>query len=173
TAPTPAPAPTLPPPLFTFGSGTKIVGSQVPAGRYRSPGGSSCYWERLSGFGGTFDEIIANDFGSVKIVVDVKSTDAGFHSASCGTWTNSPAPITSSKTSPFGQGTYIVGVDIAAGTWTAPGGSSCYWERVSGFGGELADIIANDFGATSPIVSIDAGDAGFKSSKCGTWTRVS
>ena len=167
------PAPPPPPPLFTFGSGTKVVGDAVPPGRYRSPGSASCYWERLSGFGGTFGEIIANGFGSVKVVVEIKSTDAGFDSSSCGTWTNSQAPITSSKTSPFAQGTYIVGVDIAAGTWSAPGGSSCYWERVSGFGGEIADIIANDFGATSPIVSIAADDAGFSSSQCGTWTRIS
>jgi hypothetical protein len=27
---------------------------------------------------------------------------------------------------------------------TRQGGNSCYWERLSGFGGDLNDIIAND-----------------------------
>jgi S-layer family protein len=171
-APPPYPAPAPPPPLFTFGSGTWVVGSGVPAGTYRSPGGGSCYWERLSGFGGTFGEIIANDFGSIKIVVEIKSSDAGFSTDQCGTWTNNLSAITSSLTAPFGAGTYIVGTDIGAGTWSAPGGASCYWERVSGFGGQVSDIIANDFAPTSPVVAISAGDAGFRSSDCGTWTKI-
>ena len=168
---TPPPYP-APPPPFSFGSGTYAVGSQVPAGTYRSPGGSSCYWERLSGFGGTLGEIIANGFADVKIVVEISSSDAGFSTSSCGTWTNNLSAITPSQTAPFGEGTYIVGVDIAAGTWTAPGGSSCYWERLSGFGGQLSDVISNDFGTASPVVAISAGDAGFKSSHCGTWTKI-
>lgn len=158
--PPPYPAPPPPPPPKSFGNGTWVVGSQVPAGLYRAPGGSSCYWERLSGFGGSLAEIIANGFGDQKIVVEISASDVGFSSEDCGTWTNTFGPITSSKTAPFGTGTYIVGSDIAAGTWKAPGGSSCYWERLRGFGGELSDIITNDFAPTSPVVTIASGDEG-------------
>lgn len=74
------------------------------------------------------------------------------------------------KTS-FGTGTHRVGSDIAPGTYTAPGGSSCYWARLSGFGGSVGDIIANSIGAGSQVATIAASDAGFETRNCGTWTR--
>lgn len=46
------------------------------------------------------------------------------------------------------------------------------WERPSGFSGEFADLIANGFMSTSPVVAISGGDAGFVSSNCGTWTKI-
>ncbi|WP_197522643.1 hypothetical protein, partial [Occultella aeris] len=53
----PAPAP------VQFGAGTLRVGTDVAPGTYRaSTGADSCYWERLAGFSGEFDDIIANDF---------------------------------------------------------------------------------------------------------------
>ena len=64
-----------------------------------------------------------------------------------------------------------MGTDIGAGTWNAAGGASCYWERVSGFSGQLGDIIANDFGTTTPVVTISASDVGFTSNTCGAWTK--
>ena len=55
-----------PPPPVTFGAGTYRVGIDIPAGLSRASGSSDpttwCYWERLSGFSGSFDDIIANDF---------------------------------------------------------------------------------------------------------------
>jgi hypothetical protein len=45
---------------------------------------------RLSGFGGTFDEIIANDFGSGPRMVTISPTDVGFESSGCGPWTLAP-----------------------------------------------------------------------------------
>ena len=42
----------------TFGSGTKIVGPKgIPVGRYISTNAKNCYWARLSGFGGTIEEM--------------------------------------------------------------------------------------------------------------------
>jgi len=72
----------------------------------------------------------------------------------------------------FADGTYIVGGDIPAGTYRAPGGSDCYWARLSGFDGTSDEILANDYGHTSPIVTIHASDAGFQTSDCGTWAQV-
>ena len=83
------------------------------------------------------------------------------------TTTTAPGPKTE-----FGAGTYRVGVDIAPGTYVAPGGTNCYWERQSVFGGELDSIIANDLSRGGQVVTtISASDKGFKTSGCGTWRR--
>ncbi len=74
----------------------------------------------------------------------------------------------------FGQGQYLVGSDIAAGRYFAdPPSSGCYWERQSGLGGTLAEIISNDFvgfNAAQLIVDILGTDRAFETdSDCGTW----
>ena len=158
----------------TFGSGTHRVPADVAPGTYRTRTGSSgCYWERLSGFSGEFEDIIANDFTNYPSVVTIASSDAGFKSERCATWTSDLSAITASPSGPFGSGTFIVGTDLSAGTWRAPGGSSCYWARLSGFSGEFEDIIANDIGSTNVVVTISSNDAGFESNDCGEWTRQS
>ena len=71
----------------------------------------------------------------------------------------------------FGNGTHIVGTDIKAGTYRSQGNRPCYWARLSGFGGQLDDVIAN--GNNSPeIVTISASDAAFQTSGCGQWVAV-
>jgi len=162
---------------FSFGPGTWIVGSEVPASTYRNSGFSSgCYWERLSGFSGQLSDIIANNFDSVRQIVEVKPTDVGFSStANCGTWSND---LSASKapTASFGSGHWLVGSEVAAGTWrNAPVETGCYWERLSGFSGQLSDIIANDFVAdmSVSIVNVGVADVGFYTdAACGTWTYL-
>lgn len=60
-----------------------------------------------------------------------------------------PSPTSSAAPQPaeegFGDGTYAVGVDFQPGTYRAPGSS--FWERLSGFGGTLDEIIANNVGS--------------------------
>ena len=75
-------------PTADFGGGTYQVGIDVDAGEWTSTGGAGCSWERLSGFSGSFTEIIASDFTNVAAVVNVAAGDAGFYASSaCGTWT--------------------------------------------------------------------------------------
>lgn len=64
----------------------------------------------------------------------------------------------------------MVGEAVPPGTYRGDGGSACYWERLSGFSGELGDIIANGGFIRFEIVTIAATDAGFNSRSCGTWT---
>ena len=71
----------------------------------------------------------------------------------------------------FGNGTYVVGEDVEPGTYRSSGTSLCYWARLSGFGGQLDDIIANG-NNTPEIVTIAASDEGFETSGCGTWVAV-
>jgi hypothetical protein len=49
----------------------------------------------------------------------------------------------------------------------------CYWARLSGFGGDLSDVIANGTMTKRPIVTIKKTDKGFETRNCGTWHRIS
>lgn len=71
----------------TFGDGIHIVGDDIAPGTYRSEVTDFCYWARLSGFSGDFDDLITNgttDAGQV--IVEISDTDVGFESSGCGTW---------------------------------------------------------------------------------------
>lgn len=165
-----------PPPPISFGAGVYRVGQAIPAGRYYTVPANGCYWERLSGLGGTLAEIIANDFVSDyrQAIVDIKASDLAFSTnASCGTWFTTPR-LDFQTIIP--SGTWLVGAQISSGTYQANASAGCYWERLRDFTGSLSAIIANDFvsGAGPQLVSIAAGDVGFTTnSSCGTWTRVS
>ena len=92
TAPTAPTTPAAPPEptATTIVDGVWLVGSQVAAGTYSNAGGvtgESCYWARLSGFGGQLTEIIANGASMSPQIVTVRSSDVGFQSWDCGTWT--------------------------------------------------------------------------------------
>jgi hypothetical protein len=155
-----------------FGDGTQQVGTDIEAGTYRTREGSSgCYYARLSGFRGGFEEIISNDNTDAPAIITIEPGDAGFQSRRCGTWTQDLSPITTSTTS-FEDGTYFVGSDIEPGTYRNSGGSSCYHVRLAGFGGGMEGLIANEFTDAPSIVTIEPTDAGFQSKKCGTWTRL-
>ena len=173
--PRPMPMPTATPipttgPAQGFGEGTWIVGDDILPGTYAAgPGLDFCSWERLSGFSGEFEDIIAIDVGNPRPIVTIFPTDAGFTSASCGEW----LPIADAVTTPSGDGTWVVGSELASGTYAAgPGLDFCSWERLSGFSGEFEDIIAIDVGDPRPIVTIFPTDAGFKSADCGEWLPI-
>lgn len=167
--PTPQPSPT--PAFAHFGDGTYQVGKDIQPGTYRTRVGSTgCYYARLKGFGGTVDDIIANDNTDAPAVVTIKASDKGFESQNCGTWTKDLSQITASKTS-FDDGIFIVGTDITAGTYRNSGGDTCYYARLSGFGGTVDDIIANNNVSAPTIVTISSSDKGFLSRGCGTWTK--
>lgn len=156
----------------TFSDGTYQVGTDIQPGTYRTREGSTgCYYERLSGFSGEMNDIIANNNTDAPAVVTIEPTDAGFTSSSCGTWTKDLSAITESKTS-FGEGAYIVGTDIDPGTYRNSGGTGCYYERLRDFTGDMNSIIANNNTDNPTVVEIAPSDAGFQSSSCGTWTKL-
>jgi hypothetical protein len=154
-----------------FGNGTYRLGSDMPAGTYRSSEESSlCYWARLSGFGGTIDDIIANGNNSPEIVT-VAASDAGFETQGCGTWKPVEETRPSAALAEFTDGTFEVGHYIAPGSYRADGSPDtlCYWARLSSFDGGVNGIIAN--GNSPTVVDISPSDAGFTSFGCGTWTQ--
>lgn len=73
--------------------------------------------------------------------------------------------------SSFGNGTWQANVDYLPGTYSAPGGASCYWEKLQGpSGGGINNIIENGGFNKNQIVSVDS--PYFSTSGCGTWTRT-
>ena len=69
----------------------------------------------------------------------------------------------------FGDGTWRVGEDIQPGTYRSPGGPNCYWERLRNFKGGFNSIIVNGGFSRNQTVTIDSSDAGFSTTRCGTW----
>lgn len=174
--PTPTPTPAPPSPSSAFGPGTHLVGTDITARRYYSDPRSGCFWERLSGLGGTLAEVITNQFigfDSRQEIVAIQQSDLAFKTdADCGDW------FTSARHGPqtdIQPGRWLVGNQIAPGTYRAMASAGCFWERLRNFSGELSGTIANDFvaGGGSQLVSIDPSDLGFSSDDdCGTWTRA-
>ena len=169
--PIPEPTPTLEPTPQGIGDGTYIVGQDAAPGDYWAPGGDFCYWERLSGFGGSLDEILANDASSGSQIVTILPADAGFSTDGCGFWQKG-LPSRPDASASLDDGTYVVPSGVAPGTWRSGGSEGCYWERLRGFWHDLDAIIANNFSDSQEIVTIAATDAGFSSSGCGTWTKI-
>ena len=151
-----------------FGNGTHIVGTAVKPGRYVTTTASTmCYWERVSGFGGSFGEIISNGSGDgAHLVVDILGTERGFKTSGCGTW----VPYSPKPAAKITDGNWVVNDEIAPGLWQASKPTKCYWERVSDFTSGFSSIISNEY--EGGLAQIEPSDIGFTSSGCGTWTKV-
>ncbi|GAA1425437.1 hypothetical protein GCM10009601_32370 [Streptomyces thermospinosisporus] len=84
--------------------------------------------------------------------------------------TKKPGPATSFS----GEGEYLVGEDIKAGTYKTAGPEDewgCYWERAKDASGEFDSIIANNNLNGPGRVTLNNGEY-FKTNRCQEWTRV-
>jgi hypothetical protein len=75
----------------------------------------------------------------------------------------------------LGAGKFVVGRDIAPGTYSTTGPSGhldCYWERLANTSGGTDSIIANNLGRGPATVTIDNSDVAFQTRWCNTWTRI-
>ncbi|HME46932.1 hypothetical protein [Mycobacterium sp.] len=84
-----------------------------------------------------------------------------------------PAPPPEPKTTMDHDGTYSVGVDILAGTYSSAGpvaGGTCYWKRLSSPNGK--DIVDNAMSKKPQVVRIDPSDTAFKTDGCQPWQRT-
>lgn len=84
--------------------------------------------------------------------------------------TKAPGPATSFS----GDGEYLVGEDIAAGTYKtagADGSIGCYWERAKDASGEFESIIANNNLTGPGRVTLNKGEY-FKTNRCAEWKRT-
>ncbi len=72
----------------------------------------------------------------------------------------------------FGSGSWLVTGEVKPGFYRNSSSSSgCYWARLSGFSGDLDDIMSNEFTYDKDIVEITGDEAGIESSSCGTWSN--
>jgi hypothetical protein len=79
-----------------------------------------------------------------------------------------PAPAPEPKTTIDHDGTFVVGTDIAPGTYSSPGpvgSGTCYWKRTSPDG----DIIDNALSKKPQIVQVLPTDSAFKTNGCQPW----
>ncbi|MER6110655.1 hypothetical protein [Streptomyces hirsutus] len=84
--------------------------------------------------------------------------------------TKEPGPATSFS----GEGEYVVGEDIKAGTYKTAGAEDewgCYWERAKNASGEFDAIIANNNLTGQGRVTLNSGEY-FKTNGCQQWKRV-
>lgn len=90
-----------------------------------------------------------------------------------------PPPAVSASTQvmaeTFGDGTWMVGADIAPGIYRTVNeeSGSCYWKRLSDTSGEASSIIAIDsVDSGQVVVTVAPTDVAFASRRCGTWVRI-
>jgi hypothetical protein len=155
-------------PRTTIGAGVHEVGPfAVRPGVYVTTG-DLCSWERR----GPAGDVLAADTASGQVLVEVHATDATFTSSpECGTWRAFDAGPASTLPS-FGAGTFVVGAQVAPGRWRSDGGDLCYWERLSGVGGGLDELV-DSAGVPGPTeVVLAPTDVAFSSFGCGTWRPV-
>ena len=140
--------------------GLWLVGLELAPGRYRATTPESCMWWRLGDFSGTSGFNIgftyANEFHR-HLIVDIAASDVGFSSSDCA-WTADLTPLVDPG-EPFGDGTYVVGTEVAPGRYRATSfPDTCFWKRLSKFGGSGgwdAGIIADRWsGSGGAIVDI-------------------
>jgi hypothetical protein len=152
------------------------VGQHIRPGRYLSESRVwVCYWERLSGLGGTDAEIIANGFlPGGHVIVDVLPSDVALASQGCSEWQAYVPPATPVTT--FTDGDWLVGSDVPPGRYRALNGNHgpvpCFWERASGFAHTPDEVLAYDRPGTNPLsVELHAGER-FTTDSCGYWTLI-
>jgi hypothetical protein len=154
----------------TFGEGTWQVGTELRPGTYRATADASCSWARLGEPIGTLEQTLGSAVGAGPRLVTIGRKDLAFRSTGCGRWTSDLSRITEDRTA-FGDGTYLVDEDVAAGTYLSSGTGTCRWARLSGLGGSTSEVIASAMAVGPQEVVIHADDKGFASDGCGGWTR--
>ncbi|MBD0746519.1 hypothetical protein [Streptomyces sp. CBMA152] len=159
------------------GDGSYEVGSDIKPGTYVSSGNKDgCYWERAKDASGSPDAITANDNVTGTSYVTVAAGDKIFKTSGCKDWqlVDPKATGTPKSTLRGAGGMFKVGVDIAPGTYKSMGNTDdkCYWERAKDASHGMDSIAANDNVTGTAIVTIDAGDAYFKSNGCQDWVKT-
>jgi hypothetical protein len=157
------------PPEPAFGPGTHIVGEDVEPGIYETGIVTDilgCGWDRLSGLSGEPEDIIAGNPVSNHDVAEIMAEDAAFDT-DCEAWY--PLTQLDPLMTTIPEGKWVLGSHITPGTYQAPGGNDCTWERLSGVSGTPEDIIATEQPSGQATAEIDPGDFAFNSVGCGEW----
>ncbi|MGW2392773.1 hypothetical protein ACWCYK_25195 [Streptomyces lydicamycinicus] len=109
--------------------------------------------------------------GTVTVTAKTAQATAEKAGRTTGPTTQAAAPATT-----VSQGSYLVGKDIAAGTyWTGGPAASdvplCYWARAKDSSGTMAGILANGTPKGPARVTVNTGET-FETHGCRQWTRI-
>ena len=98
---------------------------------------------------------------------DALSRRTGYFEVACAVTSLEDWPVPEQPLSKIGPRTYLVGRDLSPGTFRGTAGDdildSCYWARLRGVSGMLADIIANDNAIGRFFVEVAQTDYALKS----------
>ena len=152
----------------------KVVGTDILPGLYKSTTASqSCEWLRMQGTSGSADTLLGGylwPMAASPVYMQVKATDGLIGTRHCGTWVEARSTDTPSMLT-IDDGQYRVGIDIAVGSYKAPGGASCYAQTATDFAMESGTVQEFD-GVSNPVVTIGSTIASFATEGCGTWVKV-
>ena len=86
------------------------------------------------------------------------------------------APVEPKAATFGGAGTYVVGDDIAPGTYKSRPDSGgigmCVWQRLENTSGEISAVIASNISQGPVTVTIKSSDGAFETSGCSDWVAV-
>jgi hypothetical protein len=141
----------------TYSDGTYQVGTDIPAGLYKSTKVSdNAYWQIASDANG--QKIIANDNVTGQCYVQVTK---GQYLTLSGITIAEASAVKSTKlaTKNITDGTYLVGTDIAAGRYkgTPAAGGNAYWQVSTDPNGDIGHIVANGNPTGSFYVQVTKG----------------
>ena len=145
--------------------GTYRVGADIAPGVYAGLTGTDvldwCTWQRLSGVSGDLDDVLAIDIAEGQFYVEIQPTDKYFE-IGCEITPIEDWPAPAQPLTAIGPGTYLVGRDIAPGTYRGKAGSDitdwCTWQRLSGVSGDLDDVLAIDIAEGQFFVDVQTSD---------------
>lgn len=117
----------------------------------------------------TSHHLVADHLGTIDATAYTPATTTGAPKRTIDTRPAAPPPPPTIDR--FSPGQYLVGSQIPPARYEMNATPGCYWERQSGLGGSIGEIITNDFRsyAGRVIVDIAATDVGFEfDAECGT-----
>ncbi|WP_432492454.1 hypothetical protein [Kineococcus auxinigenes] len=155
-------------------TGDNLVGRTIAPGTYvstASEGDIGCYWQKFSD--ARMQDHTVNGLHKGQHVVEVEATDVVFASSEdCGGWV--PADTTPDLENTIGDGDWLVGIDIAPGTYTsngdAPSDGSCRGEAFSDATHRYESVTGQ--GHDMESFTVEPGDHLMTLDGCGTYTRT-
>jgi hypothetical protein len=162
------------------GDGQWEVGTEIQPGTYVTTADSilGCYVERLSGFSGEFEDIIANTFiaDDARGRFTIAEDDAGVEFSGGCDWVPATEATLAAPGDEVGPGFWEVGTEVRPGTYVTQAEEGildgCYVARLAGFSLEVDDVLANEFieGGAQGRIEIADSDAGVEFSGDCVWT---
>jgi hypothetical protein len=155
-------------------------------GLWHSTGGDACSWSTRSfPLGGVPNPVGVGPVGSGPRYANVYPPgDHQFDTDGCALWVQAGGPFDvlhpiSIYGVVLGDGDYLVGPEIPAGTYRATTPSTCHWSRVRSFRGPLQPGVPTNIfqepiieSSSSDTVTIAPTDFGFSTYNCGAWIGI-